>query len=95
MAEFLDGDGNRLTKATTEGSVDLTQGEYDQWKATQAHYVDTKPMSNWKNGLAALDINMPRFLEDHIESAHAGVATSTFQQSAYNAKKLLRGQKPG
>jgi len=48
----------------------------------------------WDRDIAATDKDMPRWLEEHIESAHSGVAGNVFQQIAYDNKKVIRGQKP-
>ena len=48
----------------------------------------------WDRDIAVTDRAMPRWLEDHIESAHSGVAGSPFQQAEYAAKKQVRGRKP-
>ncbi len=51
-------------------------------------------MDLWKREIAALDKDMPRWLEDHITGSHLGVAGNAFQQTAYDAKIAKRALKP-
>ena len=63
---------------------------------------DTKTLSideskvafdTWKKMMEESDkIDLPRWLEDHIELEHGGVSAG--RQDAYNTKKTKRGQKP-
>ena len=55
---------------------------------------DIERKKRWRAQIAATDADMPRWMEDHIESAHNGVADNPYQQGKYDAKKLLRSQKP-
>lgn len=51
-------------------------------------------MDAWVAQMAALDVYMPRPLEDHILNDHGGVAGGQFQQDKYDEKRALRAQQP-
>ncbi|MDH5570587.1 MAG: hypothetical protein OEY89_02410 [Gammaproteobacteria bacterium] len=52
-------------------------------------------MELWKRKMANSDVvNIPRWIEDHIESDHGGISANANLQARYNQKKLLRASKP-
>ena len=54
-----------------------------------------KPMNDWKNTMNESDSSiLPRWMEDHIESEHSGVAGSPALQKRYDDKVALRATKP-
>lgn len=53
-----------------------------------------KLMREWKGAMLRTDRDMPRFLEDHIEHSHDGLADNSRQQKLYDDKRTLRGEKP-
>ena len=60
----------------------------------EAAEIANAPLVAWKVLMEATDKDMPRWLENHIEHSHGGVADNDYQQAAYDEKKKLRGQKP-
>ncbi len=74
--------------------VPFTAAEEAARDAEAAAALAAKPMEGWKAEMAKTDKDMPRWLEDHIEAAHGGVAGNAFQQSAYDVKKTVRARRP-
>jgi hypothetical protein len=81
-------------KTTIDGQVPLSAEEEAQRDADEAKHLVDKPMNDWQKSMRLSDASMPRWLEDHIEADHSGVAANPYQQAAYDAKKALRGSKP-
>ena len=53
------------------------------------------PLEQWTQDMANSDSTMiPRWLEDHITSDHAGVTGNAQLQAKYDAKVALRNSKP-
>lgn len=89
------GNSANPAKATKDGwRVDSTPDQDAEKDLRAAIVAADKPLNDWLRDMAASDKDMPRWLEEHIEFSHAGRTPSTFQQAAYDAKKVLRGQKP-
>jgi len=55
-----------------------------------APYVE--PESSWYDLIAATDKEMPRYMEDYLDSV--GAPESGRVKDNYDAKKVLRGQQP-
>jgi len=53
-----------------------------------------QPLEDWERQMAATDITIPRYMEDHIREEHGGVVADPTLQVNYNAKVALRGTKP-
>ena len=79
--------------ATSKGNVPFTQAEEDEQDIVDTAYVEAKPMRDWEKLMQESDaIDMPRWLEDHIEFEHGGISAG--RQDKYNAKKEKRTQRP-
>jgi len=74
--------------------VELTEVETEDRQAESAVYEAQIPLNEWKAKMAETDTDMPRWMEDHIESEHDGITKNPYTQGKYNAKKALRAQKP-
>jgi hypothetical protein len=48
----------------------------------------------WILEISAMDVRMPRPMEDHIELAHNGQVGNPYGQAKYDQKKLKRANKP-
>jgi hypothetical protein len=48
----------------------------------------------WALEISAMDVRMPRPMEDHIELAHNGQVGNPYGQAKYDQKKLKRANKP-
>jgi len=62
--------------------------------AINEYNTQVQPLEDWERQMAATDITIPRYMEDHIREEHGGVVADPTLQVNYNAKVALRGTKP-
>ncbi len=56
-----------------------------------------EPLSSlivWQAEIAATDADMPRYMENHIENDHGGIASDAYTQEKYDEKKAIRARQP-
>ena len=84
---------NATNSGIAEADIEVgwaTPKEIQTWIAD-----NQSPLDNWLNDIRASDSSMiPRWMEDHIESEHSGVAGSPALQKRYDDKVALRATKP-
>lgn len=80
--------------STPEGNIPFTPEEEAARDAVEAAELEARPMRDWLISMAETDKTVPRWLEDHITSDHGGTAGNPVLQANYEAKILLRGNKP-
>ncbi len=76
-------------------SIDsVSQTDLDNAVSSYDHnaYIATQPLRDWIESIASSPMNRNR--EDHIKDVLGGVADSPAEQAIYDAKILLRGNKP-
>lgn len=75
--------------------VELSSEEEALALENKAAEEAAKPLKEWSALMAESDtIDLPRWLEDHIESDHAGKSSNPILQGKYDAKKEKRALKP-
>lgn len=69
-----------------------SQADQDTWRAEYEAYLPTKA---WGEQMTQSDSTLiPRWLEDHIKDDHGGLTDNPQLQAKYDAKVLLRSQRP-
>ena len=75
--------------------IPFTQEEEDARDVEEAKWKAEKPMNDWVESIQLSDSTMlPRWMEDHIESEHSGIAGNPALQKRYDDKVALIATKP-
>ena len=76
-------------------TIPFTVEEEAKWDARAIDLARIRPMQSWLRDIKESDHTMiPRWLEDHIESDHAGSTSNVALQQKYDDKKAIRAKKP-
>jgi len=82
-------------KRTPNGRVSFTPAEEAARDAEEAAWADGQNDRDWISLMAESDaVDIPRWLEDHIESDHLGKSDNAKLQERYDKKKAKRSLKP-
>ena len=84
----VDLDGENVSVPATPGNRHYA--EIVEQEIEIAPYVEPEP--TWYDLIAATDKEMPRYMEDYLDSV--GAPESGRVKDNYDAKKVLRGQQP-